>query len=137
MFWSRYAPFSSLGKVEHERSKEAVAVRLTYNVFPLDNAFPLEGDVTIQSLRCDETRAVFEEVRPRRWRSIERVLERKLQILDVARTLNDLRIPPSNRLEALKGARAGRHSIRVNDQFRLCFRWTGEGPEEVECVDYH
>lgn len=65
------------------------------------------------------------------------VTRRKLVMLDAAARLDDLRIPPANRLEALKGDRAGQHSIRVNDQFRLCFRWTDEGPAEVEFVDYH
>ncbi len=54
-----------------------------------------------------------------------------------ARALSDLRVPPANRLEALKGDRKGRHSIRINDHWRICFRWTAEGPEEVEIVDYH
>lgn len=65
------------------------------------------------------------------------VTRRKLVMLDAAARLDDLRIPPANRLESLKGDRAGQHSIRVNDQFRLCFRWTDEGPAEVEFVDYH
>lgn len=65
-----------------------------------------------------------------------RVARRKLVMLDAARTLDDLRIPPSNRLEALKGDRKGQHSIRINDQFRLCFIWR-EGAEQVEIVDYH
>jgi toxin HigB-1 len=64
-------------------------------------------------------------------------LERKLAHPQAARDLHDLRCPPSNRLEKLKGDRRGQHSIRVNDQFRLCFVWTKEGPSEVECVDYH
>lgn len=58
-------------------------------------------------------------------------------MLDAAATLEFLRSPPGNRLEALKGTRAGQHSIRVNDQFRVCFRWTAAGPEDVEIVDYH
>lgn len=58
-------------------------------------------------------------------------------MLENAHTLDDLRIPPGNRLEALKGDRKGQHSIRINDQFRICFRWTSEGPEDVEIVDYH
>ena len=62
---------------------------------------------------------------------------RKLAMLNRAGTLDDLRVPPGNRLEALKGDRAGQHSIRVNDQFRACFVWTAEGPEGVEIVDYH
>lgn len=93
--------------------------------------------MAIRSFRSDETRAVFEGGRSKRFKSFERVLERKLQHLDIARNLSDLRVPPSNRLEALKGDRAGQYSIRVNDQFRLCFRWTDEGPSDVECVDYH
>lgn len=62
---------------------------------------------------------------------------RKLAMLNRAGKLNDLRVPPGNRLEALKGTLAGLHSIRVNDQFRVCFRWTPDGPEDVEIVDYH
>ena len=62
---------------------------------------------------------------------------RKLDVPAAARTLNDLRVPPANRLEALKGDRKGQHSIRINDQWRICFRWTAEGPDEVEIVDYH
>jgi proteic killer suppression protein len=65
------------------------------------------------------------------------VARRNLVMLDAALRLDDLRAPPANRLEALKGDRAGQHSIRVNDQFRLCFRWTDAGPEDVEFVDYH
>lgn len=69
--------------------------------------------------------------------NIRSVLERKLQMLAAAVSLNDLRIPPANGLEALAKDRTGQHSIRVNDQFRLCFCWTREGPADVECVDYH
>ena len=65
------------------------------------------------------------------------VARRKLRQLEVADRLDDLRVPPGNRLEALKGDRAGQHSIRVNDQFRVCFRWTDAGAEDVEIVDYH
>ncbi len=61
----------------------------------------------------------------------------KLDVMAAARTLGDLRVPPANRLEALKGDRKGQHSIRINDQWRICFKWTTEGPEEVEIVDYH
>ena len=66
-----------------------------------------------------------------------KVARRKLQYLNAAISLDDLRAPPANRLEALKGSRTGQHSIRVNDQFRICFVWTEEGPENVEFVDYH
>jgi len=66
-----------------------------------------------------------------------KLTSKKLDALDSARILEDLRIPPGNRLEALKGLRKGQHSIRINDQFRICFRWTTAGPEDVEIVDYH
>jgi toxin HigB-1 len=69
--------------------------------------------------------------------SLWRVASRKLETLDSAEALSDLRVPPGNRLEALKGDRAGQHSIRINDQFRICFVWTDAGPEAVEIVDYH
>ena len=66
-----------------------------------------------------------------------RVARRKLELLDSARTLDDLRVPPANQLKALRKDRAGQHSIRVNDQYRICFVWTELGPAEVEMVDYH
>ena len=69
--------------------------------------------------------------------ALVKATRRKLAMLDGAQTLADLRIPPANRLEALHGDRVGQHSIRVNDQFRLCFRWTPRGPTDVELVDYH
>jgi len=68
---------------------------------------------------------------------IHRVALRKLRQVGSAESIEDLRIPPGNRLEALKGDRAGQHSIRINDQWRICFVWTAAGPEEVEIVDYH
>ena len=68
---------------------------------------------------------------------IQNVARRKLRMLNAARQLDDLRIPPANRLEALKGERKGQHSIRVNDQWRVCFTWTGSGAKDVEIVDYH
>ena len=71
------------------------------------------------------------------WRAFEKVATRKLDILDAATTLDDLRSPPGNRLELLKGDRAGQYSIRINDQWRICFDWTEQGPEHVEIVDYH
>ena len=75
--------------------------------------------------------------RVRRFAGIESVARRKLRQLQIAGRLDDLRVPPGNRLEALKGDRAGRHSIRINDQYRVCFRWTAAGAAEVEIVDYH
>ena len=72
-----------------------------------------------------------------RFQSFERVARRKLRQLEIAGRLDDLRVPPGNRLEALRGDRTGQHSIRINDQFRLCFIWTAAGPDAVEIVDYH
>ncbi len=71
------------------------------------------------------------------WRSFERIALRKLDALDAAVKLDDLRSPPGNRLESLRGDRAGQYSIRINDQWRLCFEWTEQGPHNVEIVDYH
>lgn len=81
----------------------------------------------------------FDGRRPRRegWSQVAAVVLRKLDMLHYAHTLGDLRSPPSNRLEALRGHLAGRHSIRVNDRWRVVFRWTSEGPEAVDVVDYH
>ena len=75
--------------------------------------------------------------RVRRFASIEAVARRKLRQLDLAARLDDLRIPPGNRLEGLKGERAGQYSIRINDQWRVCFRWREGAADEVEIVDYH
>lgn len=69
--------------------------------------------------------------------AIAKIAVRKLVQLDAAETLDFLRAPPGNRLESLKGDRKGQYSIRINDQFRICFRWTADGPEQVEIVDYH
>jgi proteic killer suppression protein len=74
---------------------------------------------------------------PARWRSFERVAQRKLYQLATAVTLRDLASPPGNHLEALRHDRVGQHSIRINDQWRVCFVWTQQGPEHVEIVDYH
>ncbi len=91
----------------------------------------------IQGFRCADTQALFETGKCRRFSSIADVAVRKLAQLDAAQTLEFLRSPPGNRLEALKGRRSGQYSIRVNDQFRVCFRWTEAGPTDVEIVDYH
>lgn len=80
---------------------------------------------------------MFGGTRVARFANIQSVAMRKLAILNQAGRLDDLRVPPGNKLEALRGDRAGQHSIRVNDQFRVCFRWTDAGPEGVEIVDYH
>ncbi len=73
----------------------------------------------------------------RRFQAFERVAKRKLRQLEIAGRLSDLRIPPGNRLEVLKGDRKGQFSMRINDQFRVCFRWTELGPADVAIVDYH
>jgi proteic killer suppression protein len=93
--------------------------------------------VSIRGFRCPETQALFETGRSRRFRSIALVATRKLAQLDAAETLEFMRVPPGNRLEPLRGERAGTYSVRINDQFRLCFRWTDDGPDRVEIVDYH
>lgn len=72
-----------------------------------------------------------------RYRAFERQALRKLRQLEIAGNLNDLRIPPGNHLEALSGDREGQYSIRINEQFRICFSWTPMGPQDVDIVDYH
>ena len=92
----------------------------------------------IQSFGDDETELVWQRRFSRRLpRDIQRVALRKLYVIHRSRNLNDLRVPPANRLEKLKGSRAGQYSIRINDQWRLSFRWVGADAYEVEIVDYH
>lgn len=91
----------------------------------------------IRSFRDEAARALFEGRRVRRWIAIEGAVMRKLAILHRAERLDDLRIPPGNRLEMLRGDRAGQYSIRVNDQIRICFIWRDGDAFEVEIVDYH
>ncbi|GHS83498.1 protein killer protein [Pseudomonas sp. PAGU 2196] len=91
----------------------------------------------IQAFSCADTEALFTTGKTRRWSDIKSVAERKLAMLDAATELRDLRSPPGNRLEQLSGNRAGQHSIRVNDQWPVCFIWTENGPANVEIVDYH
>lgn len=91
----------------------------------------------IKGFKCADTQALFETGKSKRFSNVANVAMRKLAQLDAAETLEFMRAPPGNRLEALAGDRAGQYSVRINDQFRLCFRWTKSGPEDVEVVDYH
>jgi toxin HigB-1 len=92
----------------------------------------------IQSFADADTERVWRRQRVRRFGSdLHRMANRKLLIIDAAETLNDLRVPPGNRLERLRGDRAGQHSIRINDQWRICLTWTAAGAADVEITDYH
>ena len=87
--------------------------------------------------KCKDTQTLFSTGKTRRWSAIKKVAERKLLLLDNATTLEDLKAPPGNRLEALSGDREGQHSIRINAQWRLCFVWTEQSATDVEIIDYH
>jgi proteic killer suppression protein len=91
----------------------------------------------IKTFRCNNTQALFETGKTRRFSAFKAAAERKLVLLQAAEALEDLRSPPGNRLEALSGDREGQHSLRINRQWRVCFRWTEDGAEDVEIVDYH
>jgi proteic killer suppression protein len=91
----------------------------------------------IRTFRCGDTEELFKDRHVRRFQAIERVARRKLEMLNAATTLSALSMIPGNRLEALKGNRAGRYSIRINDQWRLCFEWSEGDSFSVEIVDYH
>ena len=93
--------------------------------------------VAIKTFKSANTGRLFRLQRVARFANIERPALRRLKQLDLARRIEDLRAPPGNQLERLKGDRMGQWSIRVNDQFRICFRWTGTDAEDVEIVDYH
>ena len=90
----------------------------------------------IQYFRCADTAALYRGERVTRWVNIERAALRKLTQLAVSSRLEDLRVPPGNRLELLRGDRAGRYSIRINDQWRVCFVWAVDGVHDVEIIDY-
>jgi proteic killer suppression protein len=91
----------------------------------------------IKSFRCKDTQKLFETGRSKKFGTVTKVATRKLAQLDAAETLEFLRSPPGNRLEELDRDREGQRSVRINDQWRVCFRWTDAGPEDVEIVDYH
>ncbi len=92
----------------------------------------------IKSFKCKETKKIFQGRFSKKLpTNIQRLAERKLIMLHQAANLNDLRIPPANHLESLKGDRAGQHSIKINDQWRICFKWQENGVHQVEITDYH
>jgi len=91
----------------------------------------------IRAFRCRDTEALFNRLRLPRFQSIERIARRKLTMQNNAQSLQDLRVPPGNRLEQLAGDRQGQHSIRINDQWRICFVWRDRDAYDVEIVDYH
>lgn len=93
--------------------------------------------IVIRSFADKDTESLFGDKRVKRLSGIERIARRKLLFLHRAVGLDDLRSPPGNRLEALRGNREGQHSIRINDQWRICFRWSDAGAQNVEIVDYH
>ena len=89
------------------------------------------------SFKDKDTELLASGFRVRRFEAFEKIARRKLRQLEIAGDVQDLRVPPGNRLESLKGSRAGQYSIRINDQYRICFVWTSAGAEDVEIVDYH
>lgn len=91
----------------------------------------------IRSFADRDTKSLAAGVQVRKFQAFERIARRKLRQIEIARSLEDLKVPPGNKLESLKGNRAGQMSIRINDQWRICFRWTSNGAYEVEIVDYH
>ena len=91
----------------------------------------------IKTFKCKNTEKLFDDDDIKKFRSISRTARLKLEVLNAAVSLNSLKVPPGNRLEQLKGDRKGQHSIRVNNQWRVCFVWKGENAFDVEIVDYH
>ena len=93
--------------------------------------------MTIQSFACSETENLFDTGSTIKFSAIQRQAEKKLTMLEAAKDLKDMKSPPGNKLHASTGDRSGQHSIRINDQYRICFIWTSAGPEKVEITDYH
>ena len=91
----------------------------------------------IKSFKCKHTEALSKGNNVKKFKNISKVARRKLRQLEIANRLDDLKVPPGNRFEALRGNRTGRYSIRINDQWRVCFCWTDAGAENVDIVDYH
>jgi len=91
----------------------------------------------IKNFKCKDTEKLFNDFNVKKFRSISKIARVKLELLNATVSLNSLRIPPGNRLEQLKGDRKGQHSIRINNQWRICFIWRDEGAYDVEIVDYH
>jgi proteic killer suppression protein len=94
-------------------------------------------NIMIQTFRCKDTQALYEGGTPKRFRAIADVAIRRLSALDAAVEIRDLKSPPGNRLESLAGDRRGQLSVRINGQWRVCFKWTTKGPVDVEIIDYH
>ena len=117
--------------------------RMSQNVFAATSPtlyilrLPLYAELVIKSFRSPEAEQLHARHRVKRFRAFERVAQRKLRQLDIAAELRDLRSPPGNRLEALRGDRQGQYSIRINDQWRICFVWRDGDAYDVEIVDYH
>jgi proteic killer suppression protein len=123
--------------ISHWRLSEEVAASGCHLTLDVINATRYYGSV-IRSFRDPETERIFNRERSRRLpQSIHRPALRKLLVLDAADSLSDLRVPPGNRLEKLSGDRKGQHSIRINDQWRICFRWEHGDAFDVEITDYH
>ena len=93
--------------------------------------------MAIQGFKCKDTQALFETGKSKQFSGIQNTATRKLTMIEAAVKLDDLRSPPGNRLEALAGDRAGQHSIRVNDKWRICFQWTDAGPTDVEITNHY